>query len=207
MDDLPRGPHPRRPRPTVRHGHRLAQADAECHSCRWAFVQPNGRFDKPVHAVRCPGGRCRRPTRTQQSNTDQQMSFRNLWSSSTSSRIASGSRSRCHWHSSRPAALPLALRATRAAPSRRRPPRARARRRGRRPRPPAAYAACRAAPRSPWPRPSHAPPAARACIIVTSPRTQRGPARSLTRPRVLWLSRLEEVKDVLRARGGPQRGR
>jgi hypothetical protein len=29
--------------------------------------------------------------RAQQSNTDQQMSFRNLWSSSTSSRIASGS--------------------------------------------------------------------------------------------------------------------
>ena len=37
-------------------------------------------------------------------NTDQQMSFRNLWSSSTSSRISSGSWSRCHWHSSRPAA-------------------------------------------------------------------------------------------------------
>ena len=43
------------------------------------------------------------PTRAQQSNTDQQMSFRNRWSSSTSSRIASGNWSRCHWHSSRPA--------------------------------------------------------------------------------------------------------
>ena len=43
------------------------------------------------------------PTRTQQSNTDQQMSFRTRWSSITSSRIASGSWSRCHWHSSRPA--------------------------------------------------------------------------------------------------------
>jgi D-arabinose 1-dehydrogenase-like Zn-dependent alcohol dehydrogenase len=42
-------------------------------------------------------------TRAQQSNTDQQMSFRNRWSSSTSSRIASGSWSRCHRHSSRPA--------------------------------------------------------------------------------------------------------
>jgi hypothetical protein len=46
------------------------------------------------------------PTRAQQSNTDQQMSFRNRWSSSTSSRIASGSWSRCHRHSSRPAASP-----------------------------------------------------------------------------------------------------
>jgi len=36
-------------------------------------------------------------------NTDQQMSFRNRWSSTTSSRIASGSWSRCHRHSSRPA--------------------------------------------------------------------------------------------------------
>ena len=43
-------------------------------------------------------------TRGQQSNTDQQMSFRNRWSSSTSSRIAPGSWSCCHWHSSRPAA-------------------------------------------------------------------------------------------------------
>jgi hypothetical protein len=42
----------------------------------------------------------------QQSNTDQQISFRNRWSSRTSSRIASGSWSRCHWHSSRPAAPP-----------------------------------------------------------------------------------------------------
>jgi len=41
--------------------------------------------------------------RAQQSNTDQQMSFRSRWSSSTSSRIASGSWSRCHRHSSRPA--------------------------------------------------------------------------------------------------------
>jgi hypothetical protein len=40
----------------------------------------------------------------QLSNTDQQSSFRNRWSSSTSSRIASGSWSRCQRHSSRPAA-------------------------------------------------------------------------------------------------------
>jgi hypothetical protein len=45
-------------------------------------------------------------TRAQQSNTDQQMSFRNRWSSSTSSRIASESWSRCHRHSSRPAPSP-----------------------------------------------------------------------------------------------------
>jgi hypothetical protein len=44
------------------------------------------------------------PRHAQQSNTDQQISFRNRWSSSTSSRIASGSWLRCHWHSSRPAA-------------------------------------------------------------------------------------------------------
>jgi hypothetical protein len=46
------------------------------------------------------------PTRAQQSNTDQQISFRNHWSSSTSSRIGSGSWSRCHRHSRRPAASP-----------------------------------------------------------------------------------------------------
>ena len=45
-------------------------------------------------------------TRIQQSNADQQISFRNRWSSSTSSRIASGSWSRCHRHSHRPAASP-----------------------------------------------------------------------------------------------------
>jgi hypothetical protein len=45
-------------------------------------------------------------TRPQQSNTDQQILFRNRWSSSTSSRIASGSRSRCHRHSNRPALSP-----------------------------------------------------------------------------------------------------
>ena len=42
----------------------------------------------------------------QQSNTDQQMALRNRWSSRTSSRIASGSWSRCHRHSSRPAITP-----------------------------------------------------------------------------------------------------
>src|ERR687898_88445 len=39
----------------------------------------------------------------QQSNTDQHTSLRNLWSSSTSSRISLGSCARCHWHSRRPA--------------------------------------------------------------------------------------------------------
>jgi glyoxylase-like metal-dependent hydrolase (beta-lactamase superfamily II) len=42
--------------------------------------------------------------RAQQSNTDQQMPFRNRWSSSTSSQIVPGIWSRCHRHSSRPAA-------------------------------------------------------------------------------------------------------
>src|SRR3954449_8987815 len=46
------------------------------------------------------------PRRAQQSNTDQQMLFRKRWSSRTSSRIASRSWSRCHWHSRRPAASP-----------------------------------------------------------------------------------------------------
>jgi hypothetical protein len=39
----------------------------------------------------------------QQSKTDQHTSLRNLWSSSTSSRISPGSCARCHWHSRRPA--------------------------------------------------------------------------------------------------------
>jgi hypothetical protein len=41
-----------------------------------------------------------RNTPSQKSNTDQQMSLRNRWSSRTGSRIASGSWSRCHRHSS-----------------------------------------------------------------------------------------------------------
>jgi hypothetical protein len=56
------------------------------------------------HGVRAMGWGVLGPRRAQQSNTDQQISFRNRWSSSTSSRIASGSWSRCHRHSSRPAA-------------------------------------------------------------------------------------------------------
>jgi hypothetical protein len=51
------------------------------------------------------------PTRPQQSNTDQQMPFRNRWSSRTSPRIASGSRSRCQRHSRRPALSPSPSRA------------------------------------------------------------------------------------------------
>ena len=47
---------------------------------------------------------CHAPVRAQQSKTDQQRSFRNRWSSSTSSRIASGSSPRCHRHSSKPTA-------------------------------------------------------------------------------------------------------
>jgi hypothetical protein len=67
-----------------------------------AFVDPTDGRDNSQG--RCAGGGAGVPTRAQQSNTDQQMSFRTLWSSITSSRIASGSWSRCHWHSSRPAA-------------------------------------------------------------------------------------------------------
>jgi Ribosomal protein L11 methyltransferase (PrmA) len=72
----------------------------------------NSRLDGvPVSNAHCRIGtsgsrswRRHAPVPAQQSKTDQQMSFRNRWSSSTSSRIASGSRSRCHRHSSRPAA-------------------------------------------------------------------------------------------------------
>src|SRR5207245_5247411 len=61
----------------------------------------------PVCCLPAPGWLCSwEPRAYQQSNTDQQMSFRNRWSSSTSSRIASGSWSRCHRHSSRPALSP-----------------------------------------------------------------------------------------------------
>ncbi len=42
----------------------------------------------------------------QQSKTDQQISFRNRWSSNTSSLTSSGSWSRCQRHSSRPALSP-----------------------------------------------------------------------------------------------------
>ena len=100
-------------------------------------------------------------TRGQQSNTDQQISFRNRWSSSTSSRIASGSWSRCHRHSSRPAQVS-----------------------GR----------------------AHGMTARRASLghrdLATHPGA--GLLDRLTRTRVLRLSRLEEVKDVLRARCRPQ---
>ena len=61
---------------------------------------------EPTHGQMRLLGSAGAPTRSQQSNTDQQMSFRNRWSSSTSSRIASGSWSRCHRHSSRPARSP-----------------------------------------------------------------------------------------------------
>ena len=113
------------------------------------------------------------PTRAQQSKTDQQMSFRNRWSSSTSSRIASGSWSRCHRHSSRPACAPApsgaaaraALIAYAAAPS------SCAATCATTAAWPAAYAACRAAPRRSLAAAIAWPPAARACDIATSPRT------------------------------------
>ena len=55
------------------------------------------RVVPPVHCegdgvgMQPPDLYAKRPARSQQSNTDQQMWFRNRWSSSTSSRIASGS--------------------------------------------------------------------------------------------------------------------
>jgi hypothetical protein len=57
---------------------------------------------RSMRVLGCAGA----PTRAQQSNTDQQMPFRNRWSSRTSARIATGSWSRCHRHSSRLACSP-----------------------------------------------------------------------------------------------------
>jgi len=68
-------------------------------------VAPTDRTSQPTASEALVAG-AGAPTRAQQSNADQQMSFRNRWSSSTSSRIASASWSRCHWHSSCPAASP-----------------------------------------------------------------------------------------------------
>ena len=65
---------------------------------REARAQPlDGCMLMPVERLRCS------ERAGQQSNTDQHTSWRNLWSSSTSSRISLGSCARCHWHSRRPA--------------------------------------------------------------------------------------------------------
>ena len=114
------------------------------------------------------------PTRSQQSNTDQQMSFHNRWSSRTSSRIASGSWSRCHRHSSHPALSPspsgaaarAALVAYAAAPSSCAATCATAAAW------PAAYAVCRAAPLRFLAAAFAWPAAVRAWDIVISARTQ-----------------------------------
>ena len=71
---------------------------------RGGWTSPCRRSCRPGAAA--PGSRSGRLTHAQQSNADQQMSLRNRWSSSTSSRMASGSWSRCHRHSSCPASSP-----------------------------------------------------------------------------------------------------
>jgi hypothetical protein len=91
----------KRVRRQIRSGHRR----------RAPHVRPAGgggdvTADVPTHALKRLLGNAGAQTRSQQLNTDQQMSFRNRWSSSTSSRIASGSWSRCHRHSRRPALSP-----------------------------------------------------------------------------------------------------
>ena len=63
---------------------------------------PDRRDAGPV-ARRRGGGRSES---RQQSNANQHNALRSRWSSSTSSRISLGSRARCHWHSTRPAASP-----------------------------------------------------------------------------------------------------
>ena len=159
--------------------------------------QTRSRRPMPWWAVSAP--------RTQQSNTDQQMSFRNLWSSSTSSRIASG-RVTLPLALESPCSLALALRrGDTCGPDRvgGRPELVRGdvgdssqRRRTR-------HAVLPHA--APGRAHRMAPPAAQSLHhrdLTTHPGA--GLLDRLTRPRVLWLSRLEEVKDVLRARGGPQ---
>ena len=60
-------------------------------------------LDRQTAACSCLPWRPRCSGRAaQQSNAYQHTSLRNLWSSSTSSRISSGSCARCHWHSRRP---------------------------------------------------------------------------------------------------------
>ncbi len=55
----------------------------------------------PTSPSHQPSSAASAPTRAQQSNTDQQMAFRNRWSSRTSAQIVAGSWSRCHRHSRR----------------------------------------------------------------------------------------------------------
>ena len=166
------------------------------------------RFVEPSHSRRPQDGRAGgagAPTRVQQSNTDQQMSLRNRWSSSTSSRIASGSWSHWHRHSSRAApshspsgaSVRTALIAYAAAPS-------------------SCAATCGTTPGRQRMRHAVLPHAGlcrghcmagrRASLghldLATHPGA--GMLDGLARSWVLGLIRLEQVKDVFRARCRPQ---
>ena len=135
------------------------------------------------------------------------MSFRRRWSSRTSSRIGSGSCSRCHWHSRRPAASPspctaaarTALIAYAAAPSSCAATWATA------PACPAAYAAYRAAPCGAGG--THGVATGRTSLhhrqFAPHPGDSRGDR--ITRSWIARLGRFEQGQDVLCARGGPQR--
>ena len=100
---------------SLAHGQRLAVLCHPCASSRElrVTIQPvadpagsvGSGLTHDVRSMRWLGG-AGAPTRAQQSNTDQQRSFRNRWSSRTSARIVAGSWSRCQRHSSRPALSP-----------------------------------------------------------------------------------------------------
>ena len=68
---------------------------------QWRSATPEGKSAGTPYYVTVPSPPSS-PPRAQQSNTDQQMSFRSRWSSRTSSRIAAGSWCRCHRHSRSP---------------------------------------------------------------------------------------------------------
>src|SRR5688572_28908216 len=76
--------------------------DLHCYICFLTSYSDFSRKRRIFHVLRMTFrerwvGQCQAAlTAHQQSNTDQQMSFLSRWSSRTSSRIASGSCSRCH---------------------------------------------------------------------------------------------------------------
>jgi len=135
------------------------------------------------------------------------MSFRNRWSSSTSSRIASKSWSRCHRHSSRPALSPSPFRRGGTCGLDRIGGRTELVRRNVRDDRRLASGVCGMA----W-RPLRSlaaaiawPPAERVSVMVISPRAQARPSSIARRGRrSSGPSRLEEIQDVFRARCRPQ---
>jgi len=172
--------------------------DSEGHG-RLASVEspePMGRLSSQTSDA-LVGGAGTPNARLSSQTPDQQMSFRNRWSSSTSSRIASGSWLRCHWHSSRRAGLAFALRRGSTCGLDRIGGPHQGSCRGDVCDGPGLASSVRGMPCCPaqvlWPRaPLHGRPAARAWVILTSPRTQaRACSIRLTRP---WVLRAEPTR-------------